>query len=143
MHSIIILAHFFPSAESSQNLQDLRRKRTGHKNVSFLSTNFVSKSSGYWGLFPQGESSQGVKLTIHLELVLRSIKRGSIHTLPHTSSWHSNSLVRHRDNFTFYTFHSDKYLTSYTTHNKYTLGFIHRQLTTQLLWQHGRTYSQR
>jgi hypothetical protein len=31
----------------------------------------------------------GMKLTTHLQLVLRSRKRGSIHPLPHTSSWRS------------------------------------------------------
>jgi hypothetical protein len=34
-------------------------------------------------------SSQGVKLTTHLQLVTRSRKRGSTHPLPHTSSWRS------------------------------------------------------
>jgi hypothetical protein len=35
------------------------------------------------------------------QLVLRSRKHGSIHPLPHTSSWHSASLAKQRDNFTF------------------------------------------
>jgi hypothetical protein len=39
--------------------------------------------------FPQGKSSRGVKLTTHLQLARRSRKCGSIHLLPHTSSWHS------------------------------------------------------
>jgi hypothetical protein len=42
-----------------------------------------------------------VKLTAHLQLVPRSRKCGSIHPLPHTPSWHSAELVKHRDNFTF------------------------------------------
>jgi hypothetical protein len=39
-------------------------------------------SNGYRGLFPRG-----VKLTTHLQLVPKSIICGSIHPLPHTSSW--------------------------------------------------------
>jgi hypothetical protein len=35
-----------------------------------------------------------VKLTTHLQLVPRSRKRGSVHTVVHTSE-----LVKHRDNF--------------------------------------------
>jgi hypothetical protein len=59
-------------------------------------------SNGYWGLFPRGESGRGVTLTTHLQLAPRSRKRGSIHPLPHTSSWRSAYLVKHRDNFTSY-----------------------------------------
>jgi hypothetical protein len=44
----------------------------------------------------------GVKLTTHLQLVLRLRKGGSIHPIPHTPSWRSAKLVKHRDNFTFY-----------------------------------------
>jgi serine acetyltransferase len=44
-------------------------------------------------------------LIIHLQVVPRSIKRGSIHPLTHTSSGRSAELVKHGDNFTF-TFHS-------------------------------------
>jgi hypothetical protein len=36
-----------------------------------------------------GALSPGVKLTTHFQLVLRSRKHGSIHTLPHTPSWRS------------------------------------------------------
>jgi hypothetical protein len=43
-----------------------------------------------------------MKLITHLQLVLRLRKRGSIHPLPHMLSWHSASLVKYRDNFTFY-----------------------------------------
>jgi hypothetical protein len=46
-------------------------------------------SNGYRGLFPEGLSGRGVKLTPHLQLVPRSRKCGSIHPLPHTSSWRS------------------------------------------------------
>jgi hypothetical protein len=60
-------------------------------------------SHGYRGLFPWGSSGRGVKLTTHLQPVPRSRIRGSIHPLPHTSSWRSASLVKHRDNFTFTT----------------------------------------
>jgi hypothetical protein len=46
-------------------------------------------SNGYRGLFPRAESSRGVKLTIHLQLVPRARKDGCIHPLPHTPSWRS------------------------------------------------------
>jgi hypothetical protein len=35
-------------------------------------------------------------------LVPRSRKRGSIHSVPRTPSWHNAYLVKYRDNFTFY-----------------------------------------
>jgi hypothetical protein len=41
-----------------------------------------------WALSP-GVSGRGVKLTTHLQLVLRSRKCGSIHSLPRTPSWRS------------------------------------------------------
>jgi hypothetical protein len=53
--------------------------------------------NGYRGL-----SGQGVKVTTHLQLVPRSRKCGSIFPLPHTPSWPGAWLVKHRDNFTFY-----------------------------------------
>jgi hypothetical protein len=43
------------------------------------------------GHFPWGYSGRSLKLTSHLQLVPRSRKRGYIHSLPHTSSWHSAS----------------------------------------------------
>jgi hypothetical protein len=52
-----------------------------------------------WALFP-GVMQPGVKLTTHFHLVLWSRMRGSIHSLPHTSSWGSAYLIKHRDNFT-------------------------------------------
>jgi hypothetical protein len=42
-----------------------------------------------------------VKLTTHLQLVPRSRKCGSIHTLPQTPPRRSAELVKHRENFTF------------------------------------------
>jgi hypothetical protein len=42
---------------------------------------------GTGGSFPGGQSGRGVKLTTHLQLVPRSRKYGSIHSLPHTPSW--------------------------------------------------------
>jgi hypothetical protein len=39
--------------------------------------------NGYWGLFPLGLSSQGLKLTAHLQLVLKPRKCGSIYQIPH------------------------------------------------------------
>jgi hypothetical protein len=39
------------------------------------------------GALSRGLSGRGVKLTTHLQLVPRSRKCGSIHPLPHTSSW--------------------------------------------------------
>jgi hypothetical protein len=59
-------------------------------------------SSGYQGLFPWGLSDWCKKLTTHLQLVPRSRKRGSIRPLPHTPSWCSAWLAKHRDNFNFY-----------------------------------------
>jgi hypothetical protein len=56
---------------------------------------------GPGGPFPWGGLKwPGVKLTTRLQLVPRSRKHGSIHPLPHTSSWHSIELVRQRDIFT-------------------------------------------
>jgi hypothetical protein len=46
-------------------------------------------SIGYRGLFPPRSSGRSVKLTTHLQLVPRLSKCGSIHPLPHTSSWRS------------------------------------------------------
>jgi hypothetical protein len=43
-------------------------------------------SKGCAGLFSRGSSGRNVKLTTHLQLVPRSRKCGSIHTLPHTPS---------------------------------------------------------
>jgi hypothetical protein len=40
-------------------------------------------SSGYPRMFSRGESGWAVKLTTHLQLVLRSRIRGSIHPFPH------------------------------------------------------------
>jgi hypothetical protein len=59
-------------------------------------------SNGYRRLFPRGLSGRGVKLTTHLQLVPRSRKCGPIHPLPHTLSWRSAQLVKHRDNFAFF-----------------------------------------
>jgi hypothetical protein len=41
-----------------------------------------------------------VKPTTHLQLMPGSTKCGSTHPLPHTSSWRSAQLVKHRDNST-------------------------------------------
>jgi hypothetical protein len=41
-----------------------------------------------------------VKLTAHLQQMLRSKIRRSVHPRPHTPSWSSAWLVQHRDNFT-------------------------------------------
>jgi hypothetical protein len=57
--------------------------------------------NGYRGLFHRGYSSRSVKLITQLQLVPRSRKCGSIYPLPHTPSWRSAQLVKHRDNFTF------------------------------------------
>jgi hypothetical protein len=45
--------------------------------------------NGYRGFFPRGLSGRVVKLTTHLQLVLRSRKRASIYSIPHTPSWRS------------------------------------------------------
>jgi hypothetical protein len=60
-----------------------------------------SLSDRYQGLLPGVKAPRCVKLTTRHHLVPRSIIRGSIHPLPHTSSWRSGSLVRHRDSFAF------------------------------------------
>jgi hypothetical protein len=57
-------------------------------------------SSGYGGLFPQGKSGRGLKLTTHLQRVQRSRKRRSVHPLHYTTSWPSAYLVKYRDFFT-------------------------------------------
>jgi hypothetical protein len=44
---------------------------------------------------------RGMKLTIHLQLVPRSRKCGSIHPLPHTPSWRSAEFIKQRD-FIYY-----------------------------------------
>jgi hypothetical protein len=46
-------------------------------------------SNRYRGLFSRGYNSRKVKLTTHLQLMVRSRKYESIHPLPHTSSWRS------------------------------------------------------
>jgi hypothetical protein len=46
-------------------------------------------SMGTGGSFPRGKAAEEWSLTIHLQLVLRSKKCGSLHPLPHTSSWHN------------------------------------------------------
>jgi hypothetical protein len=46
-------------------------------------------SNGYRGLFPRGQSGRSVKLTIHLQLMPRSRKCGSIYPLPLAPSWRS------------------------------------------------------
>jgi hypothetical protein len=43
--------------------------------------------NGNRGTLSLGQSGRGVRLTIHLQLVPRPRKRGSIHPLPHTLSW--------------------------------------------------------
>jgi hypothetical protein len=53
------------------------------------------------GALSPGVKRRGVKLTTHLQLVLRSKIRGSIRPLPHTRSWRSAELVKHRNNFAF------------------------------------------
>jgi hypothetical protein len=65
----------------------------------FLSSPQHPAYNGYRGLFPRMQRGRCVKLTAHLQLVPRSRKRGSIHPLPHTPSWRSAYLVKHRDNF--------------------------------------------
>jgi hypothetical protein len=54
------------------------------------------------GQYPRRQSGRGLKFTTHLQVVSRSRKCGSIHPLPHTPSWCSVQLVKHRDNFTVY-----------------------------------------
>jgi hypothetical protein len=56
----------------------------------FLIDNLWGKAAGAWG-WP-----------LISNLTPRSRIRGSIHPLPHTSSWRSAWLVKHRDNFTLF-----------------------------------------
>jgi hypothetical protein len=44
---------------------------------------------GNRGSFPGGKAAGALKLTIHPQLVPRSIQFGTIHQLPYTPSWHS------------------------------------------------------
>jgi hypothetical protein len=52
-------------------------------------THPASYPMGYRGLFPPGIKWSGRELTTHLQLVQRSIKRGSTHPPPNTPSWRS------------------------------------------------------
>jgi hypothetical protein len=56
-------------------------------------------SNGYRVLFPLGLGGRAVKLTTHLQLVLRTRKCGFIHPLPRTPSWCNAWLVKNRENF--------------------------------------------
>jgi hypothetical protein len=58
-------------------------------------------SNGYLGLFPQGVKWQGHEVDHSLQIVPRSGKCGSIHSLSHTPSWHSGWLVKHWITLTF------------------------------------------
>jgi hypothetical protein len=57
-------------------------------------------SNRYLGLLPQGYSSQGVRLTTHLLLELRSRIHGTMP--PPYNVFMVWCLIKHRDNFTFY-----------------------------------------
>jgi hypothetical protein len=63
-----------------------------------------------------------MKLTTHPQLVPRSRKCGSIHPLPHTPSWRSAELVKHRDNFTFTCIPRSGYL--FRKYSRFLFGFI-------------------
>jgi hypothetical protein len=52
-----------------------------------------------WATSPGGLTGKSVNLTTHLQLVPRSRICEFIHPLPHTPSWCSASLVKHRYNF--------------------------------------------
>jgi hypothetical protein len=62
------------------------------------------RSTEYLGFYPQGWSGWNVKLTTHLQLEPKSRIRRPTHPLPHTYSWRSALLVKHRDNFTIHYF---------------------------------------
>jgi hypothetical protein len=59
----------------------------GLRNIVMKSTENLITSNGAIRTPLWGESSSGVKLTTHLQLVARSRKCGSINSLLHTSSW--------------------------------------------------------
>jgi hypothetical protein len=74
-----------------------------HFSISFRPVLWSTKPPISWvpGSLSYRLSGRAMKLTTHLQLVPRSRKRGSIvHPLPHTSSWRSVELVKHRDKFT-------------------------------------------
>jgi hypothetical protein len=87
----------------------LRSERLRGRNLSpGKDKNFVfstlwahpaSYPMGTGGSFLWGKAAKR-ELFTYLQLVSRSRKHGSIHPLPHTSSWRSTLLVKHRDNFT-------------------------------------------
>jgi hypothetical protein len=52
------------------------------------------------GVIFRGYSGRGLKLTTHLQLVSRSRKCGSIHSLLHAPPWRTAYLVKYRSNFT-------------------------------------------
>jgi hypothetical protein len=54
-------------------------------------------SNGYRGLFPRQEREADHSLQTSVEVK----KYGSIHPLPHTPSWRTASLIKHRGSFTF------------------------------------------
>jgi hypothetical protein len=59
-------------------------------------------SNGYWGLYPQEESSRGVKLTTNLHLVLRSrMVEVNLHSLICLHGIVLNYIIKNRDNFTY------------------------------------------
>jgi hypothetical protein len=59
--------------------------------------------NGYWGLFPQGQKDQGMKLITYLSLVPRLRMFAATPPLPQyiLMMW---CLIKHRVNFSFYLF---------------------------------------
>jgi hypothetical protein len=56
--------------------------------------------------------------------VPKSRKCGSIHPLPHTPSWRSASLVKHRDNFTFLPYYKITYIRIEHSCKNYILMYV-------------------
>jgi hypothetical protein len=64
---------------------DDQRVKNFHLSISSRPDDLGSPSllyNGYWGDLPWGQSGRGVKITTHLQPVLRSRKCGSIYPLP-------------------------------------------------------------
>jgi hypothetical protein len=82
------------NTEGRRKNKHTKQLQNGNKEENISNPNQFPSKMGIGGSFPR------VKRTTHLQLVPRSRKCGSIHPLPHTSSWCNALLVKHRDNFT-------------------------------------------
>jgi len=72
---------------------------TGYPKLPSCSSPPSLLFNAYQGLFPWGQSGQGVKLTTQFHLVPRSRMRGATLPLPNTPS-RRGAQLKHGDNFT-------------------------------------------